>query len=75
MAFDYTPKHGSWLNMAEIEFSVLATQCLDRRLASRTEVEQEVGAWQKERNRQGAELHWRFTTKDARKKLKRLYPP
>lgn len=74
LAFHYTPKHGSWLNMAEIEFSVLACQCLARRLSSREEVDREVGAWEEERNRQRAQIRWRFTVKDARKRLKRLYP-
>lgn len=60
--------------MAEIELSVLASQCLHRRLASRVEVEREVGAWEVERNRQRVQIHWRFTTKEARRKLKRLYP-
>jgi DDE superfamily endonuclease len=66
-----TPKHGSWLNMAEIE---LAQQCLDRRLADRATLEREVAAWQAARNRAGRRVNWRFTTEDARTKLKRLYP-
>ncbi len=70
----YTPKHGSWLNMAEIEFSVLTRQCLDRRIGSRTELEQEVAAWQTKRNGQAVGINWRFTTADARIKLKHLYP-
>jgi len=70
----YTPKHGSWLNMAEIELSVLARQCLNRRLATLEEVAQEVQAWQEERNQAQATINWRFTAKDARIKLKRLYP-
>lgn len=70
----YTPKHGSWLNMAEIELSVLARQCLNRRLATLEELAQEVQAWQEERNQAQATIHWRFTAKDARIKLKRLYP-
>ncbi len=70
----YTPKHGSWLNMAEIEFSVLSRQCLDRRIGSRTELEQEVAAWQTKRNGQAVGINWRFTTADARIKLKHLYP-
>jgi hypothetical protein len=69
-----TPKHGSWLNMAEIELSVLAEQCLDRRLADRTTLEREVAAWEKARNGAGRRVDWRFTTTDARIKLKRLYP-
>lgn len=70
----YTPKHGSWLNMAEIELSVLQRQCLDRRLGDRATMEQEVAAWVTSRNRSAASLDWRFTTADARIKLKRLYP-
>jgi DDE superfamily endonuclease len=70
----YTPKHGSWLNMAEIELAMLAGQCLDRRLADRATLEREVAAWQAARNRAGRGVNWRFTTEDARIKLKRLYP-
>jgi transposase len=70
----YTPKHGSWLNMAEIEFSILTRQCLDRRIGSRTELEHEVAAWQSKRNGQAVGINWRFTTADARIKLKHLYP-
>ena len=70
----YTPKHGSWLNMAEIELSVLTTQCLDRRLADRASLEREVAAWQANRNAAGCGIDWRFTTADARIKLKHLYP-
>jgi len=70
----YTPKHGSWLNMAEIELSVLARQCLNRWIASREKMEQEVTAWQEERNGRGVGVQWRFTTTDARIKLRRLYP-
>ena len=70
----HTPKHGSWLNMAEIELSVLSRQCLDRRLASRQELCQEVLAWEEERNERAVEVRWRFTTTDARIKLHRLYP-
>lgn len=69
-----TPKHGSWLNMAEIELSALGRQCLDRRLGTLEEVQQEVAAWQHERNRARVTIDWRFTTADARIKLKRLYP-
>lgn len=74
LEFHYTPKHASWLNMAEIEFSVLERQCLDRRLPSREAVAQEVAAWEIDRNEAGATIHWRFTTADARTKLHRLYP-
>ena len=70
----YTPKHGSWLNMAEIELSALQRQCLDRRLRDRTTLEREVGAWVETRNAAPAAIAWRFTTSDARIKLKRLYP-
>jgi hypothetical protein len=72
--FVYTPKHGSWLNMAEIELSVVSRQCLNRRLADRDTVKREVGAWEMRRNTDGVTADWRFTTADARIKLKRLYP-
>ena len=71
----YTPKHGSWLNMAELELGVLQRQCLDRRLADRAPLEAEVAAWVHRRNAAEATIDWRFTTADARIKLKRLYPP
>jgi hypothetical protein len=70
----YTPKHDSWLNMAEIELRVLAGQCLDRRLADRASLEREVAAWEATRNGSGRGVDWRFTTDDARIKLKHLYP-
>jgi hypothetical protein len=70
----YTPKHGSWLNMAEIELRVLSGQCLDRRLPDRDTLEREVAAWQARRNAAVRAIDWRFTTADARIKLKRLYP-
>ena len=70
----YTPKHGSWLNMAETELSVLSRQCLDRRMESKDIMTQEVAAWENERNRTCTKIDWRFTTVDARVKLKRLYP-
>jgi transposase len=70
----YTPKHGSWLNMAEIELSVLGRQCLDRRLPDVESLQLEVLAWEHARNDAGMTVDWRFTTGDARKKLKRLYP-
>jgi transposase len=70
----YTPKHGSWLNMAEIEVSVLSRQCLERRVPDRVTLEQEVAAWVAQRNARGAPIDWRFTTTDARIKLRRLYP-
>jgi hypothetical protein len=69
-----TPKHGSWLNMAEIELSVLARQCLGERMSSREELTQRVFAWQDQRNQAQAQINWRFKTADARMKLKRLYP-
>ena len=70
----YTPKHGSWLNMAEIEIGVLASQCLDRRIPSRNVLKHETGAWEEQRNRDAIRAQWRFTTEDARIKLKSLYP-
>lgn len=70
----YTPKHGSWLNMAEIELNVLIHQCLDRRIDSIDKVRSEVAAWQTRRDNLRAKVNWQFTTKDARVKLKRLYP-
>jgi len=72
--FHYTPKHGSWLNMAEIELSVLSRQCVNRRIGSRDELEREVATWQAQRNTRIVRVNWRFTTEDARIKLKRLYP-
>lgn len=72
--FIYTPKHGSWLNMAEIELNVLTKQCLNRRIDNRDEIESEVKAWQNNRNIKDAKINWQFTTKDARIKLHRLYP-
>ena len=70
----YTPKHGSWLNMAETELSVLATQCLNRRIPNSRTLTQEVAAWERQRNAAQCRVNWRFTTPDARIKLKRLYP-
>jgi hypothetical protein len=70
----HTPKHGSWLNMAEIEFSALSRQCTDRRFASRTHLEREVAAWTRGRNAAATSVRWRFTTADARIKLASLYP-
>lgn len=72
--FVYTPKHGSWLNMAEIELNVLNGQCLNRRIDNFEEIKREAYAWQAHRNNKNAEINWRFETKDARIKLKRLYP-
>lgn len=70
----YTPKHGSWLNMAEIELSALKGQCLDRRIPDITTMRSEVAAWEKDRNNSAKNIIWQFTTPDARIKLKRLYP-
>ena len=70
----YTPKHGSWLNMAEIELGILGKQCLDRRIPDRETLRHEVAAWQRRRNQQQSRVNWQFTTADARVKLKRLYP-
>ena len=70
----HTPKHGSWVNMAETERSVLATQCLDRRIPNPLTLIQEVAAWERQRNTATCRVAWRFTTQDARLKLKRLYP-
>ena len=72
--FVYTPKHGSWLNMAEIELNVLTGQCLNRRIDDIEVVRKESSAWQEYRNNKGAKVNWQFTTKDARIKLSRLYP-
>jgi len=74
LEFVYTPKHGSWLNIAECEFSVLSRQCLNRRLPDIDRVRSEVEAWTKARNQAASTVDWRFTTEDARIKLKRLYP-
>jgi hypothetical protein len=74
LEFHPTPKHGSWLKMVEIELSVLASQCLDRRIPEVGTLEREVAAWEKERNDQGATVHWRFAVADARLKLSRFYP-
>ena len=70
----YTPKHGSWLNIAEIELSVLSRQCLDRRIPDRATLRMEVTAWEDRRNGRALPVDWRFTTQDARITLKRLYP-
>jgi hypothetical protein len=69
----YTPKHGSWLDMAESELAVLTTQCLRRRIPNKQALQREVGAWQDHRNKHHAKADWQFTTDDARVKLKRLY--
>jgi len=70
----YTPKHGSWLNMAESELAVLSSQCLDRRIPDKPKLISEVAAWEKARNKYNAVADWQFTTADARVKLKHLYP-
>jgi hypothetical protein len=70
----HTPKHGSWLNMAETELSILSRQCLDRRIDSKEFLTTEVAAWEQERNSRECKINWQFTTADARIKLKRLYP-
>ena len=70
----YTPKHGSRLNMAESELSVVSSQCLDRRIPGKETLTAEVAAWQAERNKKHTKADWQFTTADARTKLKRLYP-
>lgn len=74
LAIHYTPKHGSWLNMAEIELSILSRQCLDRRMPDQETLKKEIAAWQASRNAIGKPMEWRFTTEDARVKLKKLYP-
>lgn len=72
--FVYTPKHGSWLNVAEIELNVMISQCLDRRIDTIEELREEVSAWQANRDQLQAKVDWQFTAQDARIKLKRLYP-
>jgi hypothetical protein len=74
LELEYTPKHGSWLNIAESEFSVLSRQCLDRRIPDQKILKEEIEAWVKDRNENTIVTDWRFTVKDARIKLKRLYP-
>jgi hypothetical protein len=75
LEFHYTPKQGSWLNMAECEFAVLASQCLDRRIPDIETLRDEIAAWQIQRNQHRAKINWQFGTDLARVKLKRLYPP
>jgi len=72
--FHYTPKHGSWLDMAESELSVVSSQCLDRRIPDKDTLIAEIAAWEKDRNKHHTKADWQFTTEDARVKLKRLYP-
>ena len=74
LEFHYTPKHGSWLNMAECELAVLAGQCLDRRISTIGALQEEIAAWQGLRNQRQAKIHWQFGTEVARVKLQRLYP-
>jgi transposase len=74
LEFHYTPKHGSWLNMAEIELSILSRQCLDRRISDEATLRREITAYEDTRNAAKATIAWRFTTTDAREKLHRLYP-
>lgn len=74
LEFHYTPKHGSWLNPAEVELSVLSGQCLDRRLPDLPALCQEATAWEQRRNQERVVIRWRFTVQDARAKLKHLYP-
>ncbi len=74
LEWHYTPEHGSWLNMAEVELSVLARQCLNRRIGDETTLTHEVAAWEHERNAAQVRIDWQFTTADARVKLRRLYP-
>ena len=74
LEFHYTPKHGSWLNMAEIEFGILTRQCLDRRIPNQKMLVNEVTAWETRRNEHKTTVNWQFTTADARIKLKKLYP-
>ena len=74
LEINFTPKHGSWLNIAEIELSVLSGQCLNRRLPDLETLRREVAAWEVKRNARDANIDWQFTTADARTKLKSLYP-
>lgn len=74
LEFHYTPKHGSWLNMAEIELSILQRQCLSRRIGDEETLKREVLAWEQQRNKAKETIDWRFSITDAREKLKRLYP-
>jgi hypothetical protein len=74
LEFHFTPKHGSWLNMAEIEFSVLSRQCLNRRIGDEASLVHEIDTWEENRNLSQATVNWQFSTEDARIKLKKLYP-
>ena len=74
LEFHYTPKHGSWLNMAEMEFSVLSRQCLDRRIATAPELAEAIAAWERERNEARTKIEWTSRVADARRKLHGIYP-
>jgi hypothetical protein len=74
LEFHFTPKHGSWLNMAEIELNVVNSQCLDRRIPEKETLVTEIAAWEHQRNQQASTVNWQFTTADARTKLRKLYP-
>jgi hypothetical protein len=74
LEFHYTPKHGSWLNMAEIELGIFSRQCLDRRIGDEATLKREIQKLEEARNAVSAKIEWRFTTEDARRKLHRLYP-
>ncbi len=74
LEFHYTPKHGSWLNMAEMEFSVLSRQCLERRIATAEELRDAIAAWEGERNEARTKIEWTFRIADARRKLHWIYP-
>jgi hypothetical protein len=74
LAFHYTPKHGSWLHMAETESNMMHSQCLDRRLDSQSSLAEEVAAWESERNARKARIHWTFPLATTRRKLRKLYP-
>ena len=74
LEFHYTPKHGSWLNMAEIEIGVMNGQCLNRRIAEQQVIREEVTAWEQQRNKEEAKIRWTFTVSDARVKLAKIYP-
>jgi hypothetical protein len=74
LEFHYTPKHGSWVNMAETEIGIMNGQCLDRRMDSQAWIAREVAAWQKKRNDGQVRIHWAFTLAAARRKLKNVYP-
>ena len=75
LEFHFTPKHGSWLDMAETEFSILSRQCLNRRIDTAEEVAREVASWENDRNEKRCQIHWTFNISAARVKLEKLYPP